>query len=684
LKKKLVFLSVFFVFISCKDINKSYRISTDPVDSLDFFSKEIVNDNLDINFKKSLSEKILKITDRKENTQQIRNLLFNVLTYQTNTSEYYKFDQIYSKLLSKSSKAKDTLNIANAYRYKAAFFRHKTIYDSAFYYYFKAEKLFVILKDRENLGNILLNKGITQFYANDFLKADVTASKAYTILKDFDDKYRVYATLNILGAISNELKDYKKALFYNEEALKVVENNNIANTYHPKETVLNNIGNTYQLQKKYKKAIQYFKIALQNKKLKNEAPDLYILLLENLAYSKMMVDDYSNLPDMFYESLKLSDSLDLYSNEVYSYIHLSEYYAIKKDTLKAFDCAKNALKKAKITNLPVDILTSLKQCSIVNPPNLSNKYSLDYIRINDSLQLVERKSQEKFARIQLETDEIIKEKDDLEGKSKNYFYLIIGLVVFGGGFFVIRNQITRTKILQYKQAQQAANEEIFNLMMSQQSEIDATRSKEKRKISRDLHDGVLGRLFGARLSLESLNTLEDEDSVTMRHNYIEELKKIEQDIREISHDLNREKLEVVNNFVAIVTALVEEQNKNHSANTTLTIDPTINWNTINSIKKINTYRIIQEALQNCNKYAQADTIFVTIAKENTHYKISVKDNGVGYDVNKKGKGIGTKNMIERTEECKGIFEVNSKFGEGSEVIVMMPLDDEQSKPNQTV
>jgi hypothetical protein len=48
-------------------------------------------------------------------------------------------------------------------------------------------------------------------------------------------------------------------------------------------------------------------------------------------------------------------------------------------------------------------------------------------------------------------------------------------------------------------------------------------------------------------------------AVNQRISYLSELKNIEQDIREISHDLNREKSELINNFVAIVDNLFEEK-----------------------------------------------------------------------------------------------------------------------------
>jgi hypothetical protein len=47
-------------------------------------------------------------------------------------------------------------------------------------------------------------------------------------------------------------------------------------------------------------------------------------------------------------------------------------------------------------------------------------------------------------------------------------------------------------------------------------------------------------MFGVRMNLDSLNKFQDELAMDQRNSYLSELKNIEQDIREISHDLNRE------------------------------------------------------------------------------------------------------------------------------------------------
>ena len=322
------------------------------------------------------------------------------------------------------------------------------------------------------------------------------------------------------------------------------------------------------------------------------------------------------------------------------------------------------------------MLFSLKQASVVDNKNAA-KYSEDYLRISDSLQIVERKSKDRFARISLETDEIIQEKDVLEDKNRTLLYVFVITVILASLLFVVRAQRARTRELLFKQNQQKANEEIFNLMMSQQSIIDESRNKEKKRLAQDLHDGVLGRMFGLRLNLDSLNSSTADDAVQRRHDLLNELKTIEQDIREISHDLNREKLVLINNFVSIVHNLLEEQKALHNAEVEYVIETKIDWDKIGNAIKINLYRILQEGLQNINKYANANNIKVDISGDTENVYLKIEDDGIGFDVNKKSKGIGMQNMISRTHDCHGIIDINSIKGEGTTIVITVPIETKQ-------
>ncbi|WP_162126915.1 sensor histidine kinase [Flavobacterium phycosphaerae] len=347
------------------------------------------------------------------------------------------------------------------------------------------------------------------------------------------------------------------------------------------------------------------------------------------------------------------------STGIINKIHLSEYFSQKNDTTKAIQYSTDALKQAKSLSSSGDVLAALKQLSLIDKKKSSFYYS-EYIKLNDSIQQSDRITKDKFARIAYETDEIIQEKDSLAEKNRQLLYFFVVSFIVVVLLFVVRAQRARTRELLYKQAQQKANEDIYNLMMSQQAIIDESRNKEKKRLAQDLHDGVLGRMFGLRLNLDSLNHNNDEDAIKRRFELLNELKTIEQDIREISHDLNREKQVLINNFVSIVHNLLEEQKTSHEANVVYTIDNDVEWDKVGNNIKINMYRILQEGLQNINKYANAKNINVEVKGDKENVYLKIQDDGVGFDVNRKSKGIGMQNMISRTHDCQGIIDITSK------------------------
>ena len=337
------------------------------------------------------------------------------------------------------------------------------------------------------------------------------------------------------------------------------------------------------------------------------------------------------------------------------------------------------MKYAKKSKIPLNIVTALKQASLVDKLN-SSKYSQDYIRISDSLQIAERNSKDRFARIELETDELKKENIDLEAKNRNILNYFMGTMLFVGVLFFMRAQRARRRELILVQAQQRANEEIYKLIITQQNKLDEGRVMEKTRIAKELHDGVLGRMFGLRLNLDGLNKRDDEPAIQERLRCLEELKIIEQDLREISHELSREKYVLINNFVAIVNSLLEDQSKVNTAVLNYKIGVDIDWDLLSNTTKINLYRILQETLQNINKYAKAKNIKVEFKKDKKgNLILNIADDGIGFDVAKKSKGIGLKNIVTRTHESEGTIEIKSFIDKGSQIKITVPLDSKSIK-----
>ena len=621
--------------------------------------------------------KAYNLTSKLQNTKESRNLLSDIVFQYYNFQLYDEFNSSSKVLLRNSLATSDSVNLGKAYRSRAFYYKNANNLDSSFVYFSKAEKLYYKLGNQQVvISNIYLNKGVVQYLATDFLGAELSLSRAYSIFKDSDDKNKLYGTLNQLGLVYNELKEFDKAVFYHTKALETVRKFNLQNEQHQEAVCYNNLGYLYIKQKKYKEAIINFESGLKDKDILKDDPDLYSLLIDNLAYSRLQSSNYEGLPKLFFDALTIRQKLNDPTVIVGSNIHISEYYQKSGNSLLSIKYSQEALNVAKKSGIPGNIVLALRQAQVVDVKKAS-QYSRDYVRISDSLQIVERLSKDRFNRIRLETDEIIQQKDVLENRNRNLLYIFVTTFILVALLFIVRAQRARTRELLFKQAQQKANEEIFNLMMSQQSIIDESRNKEKKRLAQDLHDGVLGRMFGLRLNLDSLNSSTDPDAPQKRNELLNELKTIEQDIREISHDLNREKLVLINNFVSIVHNLLEEQKSLHKAEVTYHIDTSINWDKIGNAIKINMYRILQEGLQNINKYANAKEIKVDISGDLENVFLKIQDDGIGFDVNKKSKGIGMQNMISRTNDCKGIIDITSKKNHGTTIVITIPTETKQ-------
>ncbi|RTY73846.1 tetratricopeptide repeat protein [Flavobacterium bomense] len=670
-----MYTTLFFIFLfcGCTQKNTPNKITLDSKDSLSTYFLLSNDFDLPSEQREKYVKKALQVITPQENDSLYRVNLFKIANRYYNLENWKEYKRTVRLVLEKSAMQQDAFSMAKGNNYLGDYYDSQGIPDSSFLYYDKAEKIYIELNDNYNLAKTIIRKANIQFNQSDFLGAEKAASKALKIIKNTNQSDILYDAYNLLGLIYNELEDYKNAMRYHNRALASIDDELMASFYQPKATSYNNIGYLHLKTQDYKQAKRYFQKGLDQKNVFKDKPSLHAMLLNNLAYSKFKLNEKEGLPDLFFRSLKTRDSLQLSAGVIASKINLSEYFISKNETLRASQFAKQALELSKKTNNYRNVLNSLKQLSIIEPQNAA-VYGNEYIQVSEKLQKSERKMGNKFTRIEYETEEIKNENKDLVQQNRNLVYIFSGLAMLGLFSFVIRTQKAKNRELLFKQQQQMANEEIYNLMITQQNTIEINRIKEKKRVARELHDGVLGRLFGVRINLDSLNKIVDGTAVEKRNNYLIELKNIEQDIREISHDLNREKSELINNFVAIVDNLFEDQKKTHKSKLISSIDPAIKWELVSNSLKINLYRILQEALQNSNKYANANTIKIELRKEEDHLILKISDNGVGFNIKTAKKGIGLQNILFRTKECDGIFDIQSSKKGGTIITVTTPIE----------
>ncbi len=662
------------VLFGCTNKPKKEKNVKSSKDSLSIYLSLANDINLPFHYKQKYNQKAFDIIIDQQNDSLNRANLFKIANRYYNMSDWKSYKRISKLVLERSKSGKDSSSIAKAYTYLGDYYQSQMVSDSAFLNYFRAEKIYLRINDDVNLVKTFIAKADLQLHEGDFFESEITVFKALKILKTKKNVNKeLYEGYNLLGIIYNEREEYDKALEYHNKALSMLNDKSISLEFQLKAISLNNIGYVYLNMHNFNQAKNYFKKGLEQKDLFNGNTALYAILLDNLAYSKFKSEDFTDLPAQFYRALKIRDSLKIEPGIILNKIHLSEYYAFKKDTFRAIQYSKQALVLSKKSNTIRNILVSLKQIAIVDHGNAS-VYSKNYIEYNEKLQKAERRMGEKFSRIEYETNEIKDQNSNLQEKNKTLVYVFSICTLLGLFFYVYKTQQAKNRELLFKQQQQIANEDIYNLMISQQNDIEMTRIKEKKKVAQELHDGVLGRMFGVRISLDSLDKIDEAHAAPKRKKYLAELKHIEEDIREISHDLNREKSELINNFVAILNKLFENQQNTFMSRLITSFDSHIKWELVGNTVKINLYRIIQEALQNCNKYAKASTIEVEFKSEINHLVLSISDDGVGFNTKRTKNGIGLHNIQYRAAECKGTVTIKSAKGEGTILIIKVPID----------
>lgn len=674
--KRFFCVPIMIIVIGCTQSSNDKSTSNNQVqDSISYYLQS-ANDfsKSDKQIIKDLAKAEKLVNYQEIDSLSLTNQIYIAFIYD-NIGQHAKFKSILDNVVKNSIKINDSLNLARGYTYLGEYYANTMKMDSAIVYFHQAEKIFLKFNDNARVGRMQIKMATAKFKERDYIGSEKSAVLALNNLRLANDKLLEYEAYNLLGITCIEIKDYDKAQEYFERAYNIAEKEQLEELgqYQSKAITLNNLGLVYLKSEKYATALNYFKQAINNPNLIEEYPSLYATILTNVGKCNSKLKNFSSLPEDFYIALKIRTTENNIPQIIDTELALSEFHHLKgqKDSAQYYaNSAYKSSKDSKILNLQ---LQSIEQLRKVEPEN-ENIYSKIYITLSDSLIASERKSSEKFARIEFETDEFRRQKEQLAIQNRNIIIFTLFAFFIGALLFVIRFQRNRNTQLQMKEAQQRANEEIYNLMLSQQKKLDEVIQKEKQRIAQELHDGVLGRLFGARLNLDSLNKKDDPKAVESRNHYISELKTIEQDIREISHELNREKYALINNFVTIITNLFEEQKTISEAKLNASIDASINWSKIDNTVKINLYRIIQESFQNINKYAKAKNILVSLKKDKENLKLVITDDGIGFDSAKKSKGIGIQNIETRVKSCHGKFEIKSKKGEGTTIQISMLME----------
>ena len=217
------------------------------------------------------------------------------------------------------------------------------------------------------------------------------------------------------------------------------------------------------------------------------------------------------------------------------------------------------------------------------------------------------------------------------------------------------------------------------LQMFSRQLIEA-QEDERRRIARELHDQIGQVLTAVKMNLHSVqqvcNSSEARSHVKDNIDAVDEALRL---VRDLSVDLRPPVLD----DLGLVTALrwyIDRYARRTGLNVELIIDLPDDGERFSRELETASFRIAQEALTNIVRHANASEIVVQLSKDQHELVFSIKDNGVGFDLNRLRKRatraatLGLISMQERAHAAGGTVEIDSETSKGTEVRFRLPLD----------
>lgn len=188
---------------------------------------------------------------------------------------------------------------------------------------------------------------------------------------------------------------------------------------------------------------------------------------------------------------------------------------------------------------------------------------------------------------------------------------------------------------------------------------------ERNRLAKELHDNVSNELLAIKMKIA--------DGTSSREEVLDTLQALQTEVRGISHDLMPPVFKYAS-LSEILQDYVYQRNQSGQTELTLVLEPEEGFDHLSQKVALEIYRIVQEATGNALKHAQATHIKIILVREGNRIKLTIADNGKGFEQQTGKLGIGLVIIKERVENLKGVLTLSSVPGKGTDVIVEIDLD----------
>ena len=204
---------------------------------------------------------------------------------------------------------------------------------------------------------------------------------------------------------------------------------------------------------------------------------------------------------------------------------------------------------------------------------------------------------------------------------------------------------------------------------------------ERERLYRDVHDGPAQVLANAIFDVEYLERIAERAPLEVRNTFRTELATLKtqfraslDSVRGMIYDLRPPELSELE-LAEAMRNYASEWESRCGIKVLSTLDTTATE--LPPQHELAVYRVLQEALQNVHKHANATTVGVVWQRAATSWALHVTDDGSGFDLVKaarRAKSVGLLSMRERAELIGGSLQVQSMPGKGTAVTLLLPAE----------
>lgn len=542
----------------------------------------------------------------------------------------------------------DSTGLAYSLYTSGNIYLYKTWYKTSLEYYFKAHEVFQRKNNLSGMYDCYAGIGLIYFFSKDWRKSIYYFSITAKHEEDTNDEEGLPETYFNIGCAYYELGLNDTAAYYYKLAEKIADKTNNSRVL---TAVYNNLGEIEKDERHFSAAINYLteSIALKNQ----------------LEYNEGLGENYINLASVYLE-LEDYNNAFLYINKGIEYC---KQFSTTEDLASGYQLLSRLYEK---TRDHAGALSAYKEYMKVNDTLIIKKYNEQVAEWQTLYQLKEKEFQLETAKNKLSVQNAVIQKNRMIQFS---LITLVALIITGSVLLYrnIRNKniIARQKNeLQEHKIKQLENEK---MLLATQSVLKGEEI-ERRRLARDLHDGIGGLLSGVKIAFGNIkgNMVLTSENVNEFNNALGLLDASITELRRVARNMLPETLlklglrDSVSDFCA-------ELNKINPVNIIFQfygsferVDPNL---------EINAFRVVQELVSNAIKHAQAKELVVQMLQEPGRLCLIVQDDGTGFDIYKavSAKGIGLTAIKSRVDSLNGKMEMISSPGEGAEFIIEFPV-----------